>query len=648
MSAGEDTDISAYDNVIFIENTEVGTGQAELSVKMNNTLKVQGVQFDLYLPDGMSFVTDDDGNAVATLSTERTTANKMTLAAPTIQKDGALRIVMVSFGGYAFDGTEGEILRVKVNVPDNMAEGDYPLIMKTETMASTSNETADVAYVKSALTVSSYTPGDVNLDGIINVSDATCIINHIIGKTPEVFNQQAADVNADGIINVADASMVINYILGKTTLEKANTATVAAKAKAAPRFAGSTTYIKTSDVSKYDDCIYIKSMEAESGSRCLLSVQMNNKHESNSLQLDIELPEGMSFELGEDSASTGYLSQERIKAEGYHAVNSRLQKDGKMRAMINIVNIGENSIFKGTSGEVLLIPILIGKDVAVGDYPIKVSNVAISSPTGEKAYCVYDTIVSTLTITGAAFDGMVLDENSTTPPAASDGAVNVKVRRTIKAGEWSTLVLPFAMTSGQAEAALGDDAKVRDLSAVAFEYENDDDEYASAINITLGNVDTSNGLKANHPYVIMTGKDITEFVVEGVEVDPEDEPEVKIGNRKNGYNYLKGTYVAETTVPEEGLFISGNELWYSVGATKMKGYRAYFELSNVLSSYYDESAAAKIKFVDGGTTGIHDIAPAGQAARIYTLDGRQASASSTAQLPQGVYIVNGKKVVIKR
>ena len=55
--------------------------------------------------------------------------------------------------------------------------------------------------------------GDVNGDGKVDVSDYIGVANHILGQTPEGFNEQAADVNGDGKIDVSDYIGVANIIL---------------------------------------------------------------------------------------------------------------------------------------------------------------------------------------------------------------------------------------------------------------------------------------------------------------------------------------------------------------------------------------------------------------------------------------------------
>ena len=57
--------------------------------------------------------------------------------------------------------------------------------------------------------------GDADGNGVVNVTDVTCTINHILGRTPDGFNAAAADVNGDGTVNVSDVTGIINIVLGK-------------------------------------------------------------------------------------------------------------------------------------------------------------------------------------------------------------------------------------------------------------------------------------------------------------------------------------------------------------------------------------------------------------------------------------------------
>jgi hypothetical protein len=55
------------------------------------------------------------------------------------------------------------------------------------------------------------TPGDVNMDGIINILDVIVILNMILGIEDE---SALADLNGDGIVNVLDIIDLVNLILG--------------------------------------------------------------------------------------------------------------------------------------------------------------------------------------------------------------------------------------------------------------------------------------------------------------------------------------------------------------------------------------------------------------------------------------------------
>ena len=52
--------------------------------------------------------------------------------------------------------------------------------------------------------------GDVNLDGVVDVTDAVLIINHYQARTTEQLDFNVSDVNGDSVIDVTDAVGIIN------------------------------------------------------------------------------------------------------------------------------------------------------------------------------------------------------------------------------------------------------------------------------------------------------------------------------------------------------------------------------------------------------------------------------------------------------
>jgi hypothetical protein len=242
---------------------------------------------------------------------------------------------------------------------------------------------------------------------------------------------------------------------------------------------------------------------------------------------------------------------------------------------------------------------------------------------------------------------VVLDELATVVPTAVQN-VDVTVKRTIKANEWSTICLPFAMTAEQITSAFGTGVQVKDFNGIESMTEGDD---IVAIEVKFNDV---NAIEANHPYVIkLTSKAITYedgFIVEGVDIAPtgelsvdKDETKVKVGSKwYTFYNSFVGTYVAGTTVPENGLFLNGNQFWYSNGSTIMKGFRGYFSFMDVLSEV--ANASTRIGFNFDETTGIKEIHGSNKSVEgTYDLQGRKVEEPTN----KGLYIVNGKKVVKK-
>ena len=57
-------------------------------------------------------------------------------------------------------------------------------------------------------------PGDLNGDGVVDISDVNAVINMMLGK---VSPTAAGDVTGDGNVDISDVNAVINIMLGKTT-----------------------------------------------------------------------------------------------------------------------------------------------------------------------------------------------------------------------------------------------------------------------------------------------------------------------------------------------------------------------------------------------------------------------------------------------
>ena len=239
----------------------------------------------------------------------------------------------------------------------------------------------------------------------------------------------------------------------------------------------------------------------------------------------------------------------------------------------------------------------------------------------------------------------VLDETSTTEPLAEANA-NVRVIRTIKAGEWSSICLPFAMTTEQCQEAFGDNVQLADFTG--YDY----DEAAQTISVKFSSV---TAIEPNHPYIIKVEADIKEFTVDGVDIDPEENPCVEYDNGLTGkkrkvLGTFAGTYVADFDFYNEAssypLFISGGKFYYATENTlHMKAFRGYFDFNDYLAEA--EAAASRISMVfDEESTGVGASLMDKREMtndKLYNLSGQRVEQPAK----KGIYIKNHKKIIVK-
>ena len=60
----------------------------------------------------------------------------------------------------------------------------------------------------------SYTLGDINSDGFIDILDIVLLVNIILGVLdPTDIQETTSDINSDGVINILDVVQIVNIIL---------------------------------------------------------------------------------------------------------------------------------------------------------------------------------------------------------------------------------------------------------------------------------------------------------------------------------------------------------------------------------------------------------------------------------------------------
>ncbi|MBP5258923.1 MAG: hypothetical protein J6Z41_09370, partial [Prevotella sp.] len=196
----------------------------------------------------------------------------------------------------------------------------------------------------------------------------------------------------------------------------------------------------------------------------------------------------------------------------------------------------------------------------------------------------------------------------------------------------------------------GTDVKLAEFSGFDTEYSNDEDVTPDAIMIhfTPYTMTARKSMTGGKLFLIKTSQDVDTIEADDVtlfdavtEVSKEDE--------WGTAGKFTGTFV-KTVVPADGLFISDNEFWYSVGKTNIKAFRGWFELDAVLDKNTDFGARVSFFVGDDVITSIDGI-PVPQTyqnGNVYTITGKYVGKDiELDRLPKGIYIVNGKKYVVK-
>ena len=370
-----------------------------------------------------------------------------------------------------------------------------------------------------------------------------------------------------------------------------------------------------------------------------INIELNNDdYEFTAFTFKLTLPEGLSFVLNNSGKPTFEKSD---RFDESHTVTSVLSGQVGSFGCLS----GDKAAITGTSGVLLKVPVKADAALATGTL-LEATLSELTFTTTGVVEVPFDDVTFNITIKAKEYT--ILDETSTTVPTASEGEVDVKVLRTIKANEWSTLVFPFDMTEEQLKKALGDDVQLAEFMDYEADYDGDDNVTGLAVNFVA--TDLAEGFYRNYPYLVKTSKEITEFIVKAT-VDPDEDGAVaeydngRTGKQRKVYGSLIGTYHAGEAIPANGLFLNGNKFWYSSGKTKIKAFRAYFMLVDVLSSAGGE---AKIRItVDEKPTKIEGIGePNVIQGAVYNVNGQLVGNDlDLNSQPKGIYFVDGKKVV---
>lgn len=370
------------------------------------------------------------------------------------------------------------------------------------------------------------------------------------------------------------------------------------------------------DLSTLTNVVYVENATLTQGLTQNLSINLKNADVIKSFQCEITLPEGITY-ISTTAAGA------RVANTDYSAASNLVE--GVVRVVM--ASTGGSEIAPG-DGQTIAMSVAVSPTMALNSYPVKVN---------AKVGGVWVEAETTITIT----DRITLDENATEAPADAEGA-KVKVLRTIKANEWSTICLPFAMTANQVADAFGEGVQLADFKG--YEATEENDEIVSI----LIDFETVSAIEANHPYIIKVGKDIAEFNADNVNIAAGDAIVKADGDKNTKRKRFVGNYVAGFDLSDGDfkhltLFLNGGKFFYAVNGTKMKAFRGYFEFCDMLTNVEDEYGVKAFINIDGMASGVVELKDNVKAnGAIFNLAGQRVSKAQ-----KGIFIQNGKKTVIK-
>lgn len=227
-----------------------------------------------------------------------------------------------------------------------------------------------------------------------------------------------------------------------------------------------------------------------------------------------------------------------------------------------------------------------------------------------------------------------MDETKTDNVIKDCAYANVTLQRTLEASHWNSFCVPFALNKDQVTQYFGEGTQLRTYEGRC---ENNIVYFATVDNIEAGK-----------PYIMKPGNAVVKNpTFEGVSMvatglDENGNPQA-VGDASTVQ--MKGIYNHVTLVQDKtNIYIgAGNKFYYPADAEacQMNGLRAYFIVP-------EGTDIKKLRAnLDGATTSLGEIFDTEESnTPVYNLQG-QCVGNSLSTLKSGIYVQNGKKVVVK-
>lgn len=219
----------------------------------------------------------------------------------------------------------------------------------------------------------------------------------------------------------------------------------------------------------------------------------------------------------------------------------------------------------------------------------------------------------------------------------------VTLTKPLKANVWNAICLPFSMTEQQVRSAFGEDTRIAEFKKV---------EESGKKDVASFGMHYYQLITAGKPCLIKPSQVSEKYTINGVTIDAEKALIIADSNKK--FDFV-GTYVP-TTMPVNSHFLGSNDgkLYYITADKKISGLKAFFKPVSTSNAKLSIAFDSTDNDFDNNTTGIEaikdytdqDAANSSANKGIYNING-QFMGTNPAILPQGIYVKNGKKFIVK-
>ena len=267
-----------------------------IPISMTNIDDITAVQADIFLPDGMELVQEDDEYLIE--PSDRLPLNTVLMSNDV--SSGGVRVLCYTSNGEPISGNEGDLFYLTVKVAED-AQGDYPITLRNIVLTTPDPLDLTVLDDSAYVHVLSYLLGDANCSKAVTVSDIVTTARYILDMNPEPFDFEAADVNVDNSITASDIVLIMHIIMDKPMMN-------------GPQ--------RQPDMRSNNDRLSGDNIQLKPGETRQVSIVLDNALDYTAFQFDLSLPEGLT--------ASNFSLTDRASA---HSLDANMLQNGNTRVL---------------------------------------------------------------------------------------------------------------------------------------------------------------------------------------------------------------------------------------------------------------------------------------------------------------------------